>query len=61
VADDKSLVIKTLQEAGKPLRTGDIAKIANLDSKKVSAIIKELKKEGTVVSPKRCYYEIKKD
>jgi len=54
--DPKQLVLKAMREAGKPLRPGDIAKITGLDSKEVSKIIKELRKEGKVHSPKRCYY-----
>ncbi len=59
MADEKKLVIETMKQADKPLRTGDIAKLANLDSKVVSKVIKELKQENIVVSPKRCYYELK--
>ena len=43
---------------GKPLRPGDIAAMTGLDSKDVSAAIKELKKEEKVISPKRCYYSL---
>ena len=56
--DEKQAVIEAMKKAGKPLRPGDIAKIAGLDKDKVSKIIKELKKEGKVHSPKRCYYEV---
>ena len=54
--DKKKKVLEYMREVGKPLKTGDIAKAINLDSKEVSAIIKKLKKEGKVDSPKRCYY-----
>ena len=51
-------VLEVLVNAGKPLRPGDIAKElgVELDSKEVSKAIAELKKEGKVMSPKRCYY-----
>ncbi|KPU62781.1 MarR family transcriptional regulator [Thermococcus argininiproducens] len=52
----EEIVFKVLKEAGKPLRPGDIAKIAGLDKKEVSEAIKKLKKEGKIISPKRCYY-----
>jgi peroxiredoxin Q/BCP len=52
----KELVLKAFEKAGKPLRPGDIAKETGIDSKEVSKIIKELKKEGKIDSPKRCYY-----
>jgi hypothetical protein len=50
-------VLDTMKKQGKPFRPGDIAKLAGLDSKEVSTIIKKLKQEGKVVSPKQCYYE----
>ena len=48
-------VLEVLVNAGKPLRPGDIAKELGVDSKEVSKAIAELKKEGKVMSPKRCY------
>ncbi|MCK9240748.1 transcriptional regulator [Desulfocurvus sp.] len=49
-------VFKVLEEAGKPLRPGDIAKALGADSKDVSKAIDGLKKAGKVSSPKRCFY-----
>ena len=43
-------VLKAMQDAGKPVRPGDV------DSKEVSKAIDELKKSGKIMSPKRCYY-----
>ncbi|MCX7815957.1 MAG: transcriptional regulator [Syntrophales bacterium] len=57
--DRKIKVLEAMKIAGKPVRPGDVAKTTGLDSKEVSAIIAELKKEGKVVSPKRCFYEPK--
>jgi DNA-binding MarR family transcriptional regulator len=54
--DKEKLVLDTMKKAGKPVRPGDVAKAAELDSKEVSKIIDSLKKKGMVVSPKRCYY-----
>jgi predicted transcriptional regulator len=54
--DKKKLVLDVMSKEGKPLKPGEIAKKAGLESKEVSEIIKELKKEGKVHSPKRCYY-----
>ena len=50
-------VLKAMQDAGKPVRPGDIAKALGVDSKEVSKAIDALKKAGKVHSPKRCYYE----
>jgi predicted Zn-ribbon and HTH transcriptional regulator len=50
------LVFKVLKEAGRPLKSKEIAEIAGIDKKEVDKAIKVLKKEGKIVSPKRCYY-----
>ena len=50
-------VLAAMKEAGKPVRTGDIAKVLGVDGKDVSKAIDVLKKAGKVHSPKRCYYE----
>jgi len=49
-------VLKAMKKAGQPVRPGDLAESLGLESKEVSKIISELKKEGLVSSPKRCYY-----
>jgi len=49
-------VLKAMKEAGKPVRPGEIAKATGMESKEVSKAIKQLRKEGKVHSPKRCYY-----
>lgn len=51
-------VLKAMKEAGKPVRPGEIAKATGLESKEVSKAIKQLRKEGKVHSPKRCYYAL---
>ncbi len=54
--DKEKMVLKAMQEAGKPVRPGDVAKSLNLESKDVSKIIQSLKKQGLVSSPKRCFW-----
>ncbi len=49
-------VLKVMREAGKPMRPGEIAKELGVESKEVSKVIDNLKKTGSVHSPKRCYY-----
>ena len=49
-------VLDAMKKAGKPVRPGEIAKTLGVESKDVSKAISALKKEGKVVSPKRCYY-----
>ncbi|MGC8657549.1 MAG: transcriptional regulator [Desulfomonilaceae bacterium] len=50
-----------MKKAGKPVRPGDVAKASEMDSKEVSKIIESLKKQGLVISPKRCYYSPSED
>ncbi|MHA2430191.1 MAG: transcriptional regulator [Promethearchaeota archaeon] len=56
---DKDKIIEVFKTLDKPLRPGDIAKELGIESKEVSKIIKELREEEKVYSPKRCYYALK--
>ena len=56
MADKEQIVLETMKRAGRPMRPGDVAKMAGIDSKEVSKIISDLKKKGKVSSPKRCFY-----
>ncbi len=58
--DKKKQVLDTFTKENKPLKSGEVAQITGLDTKEVSKLIKELKTEGKIYSPKRCYYDIKK-
>lgn len=55
--DTKELVLKTLAEAGKPLKGGEIATMTGIDKKEVDNAIRKLKKEEKITSPKACYYQ----
>jgi predicted transcriptional regulator len=55
----KDKVLDVFKSSNKPLRPGEIAEQVGIESKEVSKIIKELREEGKVYSPKRCYYAIK--
>lgn len=50
-------VLDAMKKAKKPLRPGDVAKIIGAENKEVSKVINELKKQGKIRSPKRCYWE----
>ncbi|AMD93670.1 transcriptional regulator [Desulfomicrobium orale] len=52
----KEKVYEAFVKAGAPKRPGDIAKELGVDSKEVSKCIDALKKEGRLISPKRCFY-----
>ncbi|MFW9968837.1 MAG: winged helix-turn-helix transcriptional regulator [Candidatus Odinarchaeota archaeon] len=55
----KEKVLNVFKSTGKPLRPGEIAEQTGIESKEVSKIIKELREEGKIFSPKRCYYALK--
>ncbi len=58
--DTKEKIIQAFKDAGKPLRTGEAAEMAGLEKKDAEKAIKKLKEDGTLFSPKRCYYDIQK-
>ena len=53
------LVLKTLLEAGKPLKSKEIADLSRVEKAEIDKAIKQLKKEERLISPKACYYEPK--
>lgn len=58
--DKKEIVLKTMQKLGKPVKPGDVAKLTQIDNKEMNIIFKELKAEGKIISPKRCFYSVPK-
>ena len=50
----KETVLAVMKQAGAPLNAGKIAELSGLDRKEVDKAMKELKEEGTIVSPVRC-------
>jgi len=56
---EKEKVLTLFKFSENPLRPGDIVDETGIESKEVSKIIKELREEGIVYSPKRCYYALK--
>jgi DNA-binding IscR family transcriptional regulator len=56
MSDNEQIVFKAIKEAGKPVKAGDVAESTSIDKKEVSKIIKELKKQGKITSPKNCFY-----
>lgn len=53
---EEQKILNAMKKAGEPVRPGDVAKALGMDSKEVSKLIGELKKQGKVTSPKRCFY-----
>ena len=52
-------VLEVLKQADKALKAGEIAEISGLDKKDVDKAMKVLKEEEKIVSPKRCFWELK--
>jgi len=57
--DNKELVLKTLKDAQKPLKSQEIADISGISKTEVDKILKNLKEEDLISVPKRCYYQAK--
>jgi len=59
--ENKDVVVKAFQNSDVLLKSGDVVQLTGIDRKEISKIIKKLKTDGLIDSPKRCYYVIKKD
>lgn len=53
----KEQVLEVMKKMGEPLNAGKIAELANLDRKDVDKAMAQLKAEGAIVSPRRCYWQ----
>jgi len=53
----KEKVLAAMKSAGKPLKAGEIAELAGLDKKEVDKAMKLLKDDGSIVSPKVCFWQ----
>jgi Mn-dependent DtxR family transcriptional regulator len=54
--DKKQAIVKALEDAGEPVRPGDIATATGIDKAEVSKLMKKLKDDGLAHSPKRCFW-----
>ena len=52
----KEQVLNLLKENSEAMKAGEIATALAIDKKEVDKAIKELKAEGSITSPKRCFY-----
>ncbi len=57
--DNKEKVIEAFKDSEKPLNATKISQISGVEKKEVDKIMKELKKDETIYSPKRCYWALK--
>ena len=53
---DADEVLKVMAEAGEPLNAGAVAERSGMDRKAVDKAMAELKKDGRIESPRRCYW-----
>ena len=58
--DNKDKVIKAFKDSEEPLNATKVSEISGVEKKEVDKIMKELKKDETIYSPKRCYWTVKK-
>ena len=54
-----TIVLSTMKKAGKALSAGQIAELSGLERKEVDKAMKKLKADGSILSPKNCYWEPK--
>lgn len=54
VKDD---VLKAMKENGSPMSAGEVEKALGFDRKEIDKAFKELKADGSIVSPVRCKWE----
>ena len=50
------LVFKAIENAGKPVKGGEIAEATGIDKKEIDKAIKKLVTAGKINSPVRCFY-----
>lgn len=56
----KEQVLSVIKQASEPINAGKIVELSGLDRKIVDKAMKELKDEGAIISPRRCYWEATK-
>ena len=56
--ENKEIILEAMRKAGEPLNAGKVAELTGLDRKDVDKAFAEMKKEGSIVSPVRCKWEL---
>jgi DNA-binding MarR family transcriptional regulator len=56
--DIQEKIIAAFREVGEAMRPGELAEKLDLDKKDIEKAIKKMKDQGTLHSPKRCFYDI---
>ena len=55
----KAQILEVMKKECTPLNAGKIAELTGLDRKVVDKALEQLKKEGAIISPKRCFWQPK--
>ncbi len=50
-------ILNVMKEAGKPMSAGEVEKATGIDRKEIDKAFKEMKADGSIVSPVRCKWE----
>lgn len=58
--DNKSKIIEVLSQHELGLKAGQVADLTGIDKKEVEKVFNDLKKEDKLISPKRCFWTVKK-
>ena len=56
--ENKEKGIEAFRSSDEPLNAKKVSEISGVEKKEVDKIMKELKKDETIVSPKRCYWTL---
>ncbi len=55
----KEKVFEAIKAYGEPVNAGKVVELTGLDRKEVDKAMAALKKDETIISPKRCYWTAK--
>ena len=55
--ETKDRIIEVMKQAGEPLNAGKIAELSGIDRKEIDKAMKQLKAEGAITSPRRCFWQ----
>jgi len=58
--DNYDVILDFFSKAEKPVGAGQIATATGIDRKEVDKVMTKLKKEEKIVSPKVCFWELKR-
>lgn len=58
--DNYEAVLDFFMKSDNPVKAGEVANATGIDRKEVDKAMARLKKEGKIVSPRACCWEIKK-